>query len=121
MNRYAFVCHPLRADTPEGIKANIEVARQYGARLLEAGWCPLVTQMMLEPLGADDHNPLVRQMAMQLSRDLITFFRPTIFMCGNTLSPGMSEELILSQSLGLRICSIHDIHKEIPRPEELYQ
>ncbi len=120
MNCYAFVCAPLRADTPEGIKKNIEVAKQYGAKLLNSGWCPLVTQMMLEPLGADDHNPLIRQMAMQMSRDMITFFRPVFFMCGNYMSKGMSEEWILAQALGLRIITIHDLNEEIPKPQEIY-
>lgn len=92
-----YVCHPFRAKDLDGIKDNINKAIEWGKRLHEQGFTPLVPHINSQVLfGFEGDNETVTE----YDNDLL-FACDIMAVCGSRISEGMKHEIELCEEWGI--------------------
>lgn len=88
-----YVCSPLAGD----YEANLEQAKKICRRLAKQGILPIAAHVYCTAFLRDD-RPDERRCGMRMGLDLIQLCTEVWFY-GDTISPGMREELLLADKL----------------------
>lgn len=108
-----YICSPLGAEDAAGIRQNMLAARKY---------CDVAEEM--QPVVAkaphawlpeflDDHNTTERKIGLDVGTAML-LSADAVFVCGDRISAGMKEEILLAFDKNITIHSFHpDVSKEI--------
>ena len=100
-----YICSPLGGD----VNANIEKAKQYASYVIrKCGTAPVVPHFYA--LMLDDKNPEERKLRINAGLSLL-WVCDEVWVFGDLITSGMSEEIKLAKSLNIRIRYVSD--KEI--------
>lgn len=102
-----YVCSPLGADSTEGVRANMEKARQYMKIVSEKYNCRAIAPHAILPMFLNDSIPEERELGLKFGLDLIRICKKVV-VCGNVISNGMKKEIELAKRLGIDIL-YHDM------------
>ena len=84
----AYICSPLRADSPKDLDLNIERARAYMLYAFEKMGLVARAPHAYLPMLLDDGIPAERAMALKFGQQLLEH-SDVLLVCGNSLSLGM--------------------------------
>lgn len=108
-----YICSPLGAPDAAGIQQNMLAARKY---------CEVAEQMQSVvakaphawlPEFLDDLNPTERQIGLDVGTAMLKT-ADAVFICGNRITTGMREEILLAKEQGIALHSFHpEVSKEI--------
>ena len=105
-----YVCSPLSAKTPEGIKANMQKAKEYTRIVSEIFNCRAIAPHSFLPEYLDDAVPEERSLAIRFGQDLIKLCSKVV-VCGNVISSGMKSEIDLAKKLGIPVIQLAEKKK----------
>ena len=97
-----YICSPLSAPTPEGIRKNMLMARYYMERVSREFGCRVVAPHAYLPELLDDNVRRERELGLAFGRVLLGWCEG-IIVCGDTISSGMAAEIIEARNLGLPV------------------
>jgi hypothetical protein len=106
--KLVYIAHALRGDWEGGIHA----AKEYAFAAACAGYLPVVPYVLLNGI-LDDSDPKDRVLGMRLDTDQLLACSE-IWLCGNTVSPGMRAEADIAYKHGLfprRLLSVDDVRR----------
>lgn len=101
-----YICSPLSAEDAAGIRQNMMAARKY---------CDVAEKM--QPVVAkaphawlpeflDDHNTTERKIGIDVGTAML-LSADAVFVCGDRISAGMKEEILLAKEKNIAIHSFH--------------
>ena len=108
-----YICSPLSAPTHEGIKNNMNRAREYMKEVSEMYDCRAVAPHAILPAILDDTVSEERVLGLNFGLDLLRLCKK-IVVCGTVISSGMKNEIALAKELGIEI-----IYKDMPSKHKL--
>lgn len=88
----AYVCSPLRGNTPEAMQQNMLTAKAYMAYAYETMNFSVVAPHAYLPVILDDDRPDERALALQFGLQLLALSN-IVLVCGNRISEGMRGEI----------------------------
>lgn len=92
--KLVYIAHPVGADTPEGIRTNLESAANWAAWAATRGFSPM-TPYVAMAMKLDERNPYARYLG--LVADLEAVRRADeVWLCGGRVSPGMFLEALVA-------------------------
>lgn len=94
--KYTFICSPYG-----GSEENIKLAKRF---MRYAAWCgltPIAPHVMFHNV-LNDFNPAQRDQGMAAGRDMLKMCK-TLWQCGDTISPGMKQEIQIAKDYFFRI------------------
>ena len=95
--RLVYIASPFAGD----VDGNIEFARDACRFCIEEGSTPIAVHL-LYPQILDDQDPEQRQIGLKLGHNILKRC-DEIWVCGNTVSQGMSAEIVEAERLGIPI------------------
>lgn len=95
-NERVYICSPLNAPTQEEIRENMERASEYVKTVTDAWKCRAIAPHSFLPEYLDDNNPKEREIGMNFCFSVVKICKALV-VCGNRLSLGMEQELILAR------------------------
>ena len=98
--KVVYIAHPLRGDWD----ANCASARRYCLAALRAGYAPLAPYLM--GLALDDTVPEDRAAGLGWDLDVIARSVDEVWLCGDTVSPGMQMESDEAREQGIPVRSV---------------
>ena len=100
--RKVYVCSPCRADSPEGVYANMLAARYYMYyAYTQMGVCPCAPHAIL-PAILNDRSFYERNLALKFGKDLLNI-TSEMLVCGHILTDGMKGEIIEAVELKIPV------------------
>lgn len=87
-----YICSPLSAATPEGIRENMLKARCYMELINRRFSCRAIAPHAYLPELLDDENPRERKLGIEFGLTLLSWCRGMI-VCGSKISSGMKTEI----------------------------
>lgn len=101
-NDLVYICSPLGAASTEGVRANMEKARQYMKIISEKYNCRAIAPHAILPMFLDDGIPEERTLGLKFGLDLLKICKK-IVVCGDVISHGMRKEIELAEKMGIDI------------------
>jgi hypothetical protein len=98
----AYICSPLLADTPAGIRENMKKANQYAKEISELLRCKATAVHGILPELLDDNDPAERTLALDFGKKYLATC-DMLVVCGNRISSGMAGEIKAALKLGIPI------------------
>lgn len=95
--KLAYIAHPLGAETKDKIDANIRQAEIYAQKVMSLGYIPFVPHWFARIL--DDRDVLQRCVGIMCANYFLKY-ADVLFICGDTISNGMSIEISTHKELG---------------------
>lgn len=93
MKKVFYICAPYRADTPEGVQANINRAVEFGKAVLRAGHIPIIVHLpTLAMWGLDTRDGRVDKEIIEHDMKLLDMC-DALLVCGDRVSKGMQAEI----------------------------
>ena len=89
-----FICSPLAGD----VERNLENAQRFSRFAVEQGAIP-VAPHLLYPQFMDDNDPIERALGLSFGKVLLSKC-DEVWVFGETVSPGMKQELIKARAWG---------------------
>ena len=109
----AYICSPLRADSPKDLDLNIERARAYMLYAFEKMGLVARAPHAYLPMLLDDGIPAERAMALKFGQQLLEH-SDVLLVCGNSLSLGMKAEIHYALSLGIPVIAFNpDLYTDL--------
>lgn len=100
--RKAYICSPCRADTLEGVYANMMAARYYMYYVYtHMGFCPCAPHAIL-PAILNDRSLYERNLALNFGKELL-HIADEVFVCGHILTNGMRGEIQKALELSIPV------------------
>ena len=98
--RKAYVCSPCRAETSEGVYANMMAARYYMYyAYTHMGVCPCAPHAIL-PAILNDRSLYERNLALRFGKELLNI-ASEVLVCGQKLTEGMHGEILKAVEFGI--------------------
>ena len=97
-----YICSPLGADTPEGVKQNMLRAKEQMKVVSKIYNCRAMAPHAILPEYLDDHNPEERALGLKFGLDLLKICKLMV-VCGDVISDGMRREIEVAKELGIDI------------------
>ncbi len=101
-NKVYYICSPLHAQTREGIRSNMDMAKHYCQTLEQAFGCRAIAPHAYLPEFLDDWIPRERSLGMAVGQILMRWCDGVV-VCGETISKGMAEEIAKAREFGLTV------------------
>lgn len=114
--RKAYICSPLSAPTPDGIRRNMEAARWHMRVVSERLDCRAVAPHAYLPEFLDDHNEQEREMALAFGLAYLDTC-DILVICGSRITHGILGEILHAAKRGMPILWIKEEYS--PRAESL--
>lgn len=114
----AYICSPYRADTAEGVQANVDAAKDYCRYALAQGYSPICSHLFFTQF-LDDGKKDERALGLALGKRCIDF-ADVFFVFLNAdrvISEGMQEEIEYAQSEGKTIKFITEAEVKVALKE----
>ena len=99
--KIVYVCSPYAGETPEAIRANVEMAKQHCRYVIERG-CQPVAAHLLYPRILNDNTPGERELGLVFALQLLRFC-DELWRFGDHISLGMAREIELATRLRIPI------------------
>jgi hypothetical protein len=99
---FVYICSPYRGNTT----ANEHKAREYCRKAYDAGYLPLAPHLLF-PQFLDESVPEERENGLEMAKALLRRCR-SIAICGDTITEGMMEEIMLANRLNMPVLSIDE-------------
>lgn len=103
----AYVCSPLSAPTPDGIRRNMEAARWYMQVVSEQLDCRAVAPHAYLPDFLDDHNEQERELGLAFGHAYLDTC-DLLVICGSRITEGMLGEILHAARRGIPILWIKE-------------
>lgn len=97
-----YICSPLGAETPEGVRRNMLMAREHMKSVSEIYNCRAIAPHGILPEYLDDNNPEERELGLKFGLDLLKVCKLMV-VCGGVISEGMKREIETAKELGIDI------------------
>lgn len=97
-----YICSPLSASTPEGVRLNMLKAREQMEVVSEIYDCRAIAPHAILPEYLDDQNPEERELGLKFGLDLLRICKMMV-VCGDVISEGMKREIEAAKELGIDI------------------
>ena len=101
-NKVYYICSPLHAQTREGIRSNMDMAKHYCQTLEQAFGCRAIAPHAYLPEFLDDWIPRERPLAM-LEGQLLMGWGAGVSVCRGVSSEGMADEIAKAREFGLTV------------------
>lgn len=98
----AYICSPLSAPTMEGIRSNMEDARNYMAMMKALYHCRVFASHAYLPLMLDDRISEEREAALRIGMEILKLC-DVLIICGKHVSKGMYSEIKTAFQLGMTV------------------
>lgn len=98
----AYICSPLSAPTEEGIRSNMEDAKNYMAMMHALYHCRTIASHVYLPLMLDDSITEEREAALRIGMELLKLC-DVLIICGKHVSKGMHSEIKAAFQLGIGV------------------
>ncbi len=99
---FVYICSPYRGNT----SANVRKAREYCRKAYEAGYLPIAPHLLF-PQFLVEAVPEERENGMEMAKALLRRCR-LIMVCGDTVTDGMMEEIMLANKLNMPVASLEE-------------
>ena len=101
-----YICSPYKGNTPDEQEQNVENAKTYGRYALKQGYVPYIAHLAICGFLKDE-IPEERMLGMQADCIMLSVC-DELWVFGETISPGMQEEIKIAETLGTPIRYIKD-------------
>lgn len=98
----AYICSPLSAPTQEGIRSNMEDAREYMVLMKALYHCRTIASHAYLPLMLDDRISEERETALRIGMELLKLC-DVLIICGRHVSQGMHSEIKAAFQSGIAV------------------
>ena len=95
----AYLCSPLRADSADAIRHNMQKAKAYMLYALEFTGVFAYAPHAYLPIYLHDDNPVHRKLALQFGSYMLAFSN-MLYVCGDRITDGMRSEIAYAARLG---------------------